>query len=241
MTVLPGLTVTLRPATPGDALALATIRDTPEVRERWGGADDLTAEILDELVAPELHLLVIEEAPDCRRHPMAGVRRPRLPSRRHRPLRRSSAPRTRPGHRRRANARPPSHPRSSPPPAGRRPGRRQLGSHPLLHQGRVPTGRRHATVRARARRHLARRAVDGSARRRTDRLTHAHDTSMTFCAASGRRQCVIRCCRSVRCRLCVRLLDACAVVAPVIGTPAAPRTPRELRRAAVRRSSVTSR
>ena len=62
MTVLLGLTVTLRPATPADALALATIRATPEVQERWGGADDVTAEILDDLVAPELHLLVIEAA-----------------------------------------------------------------------------------------------------------------------------------------------------------------------------------
>ena len=62
MNVLLGSTVTLRPATPADALALATIRATPEVQERWGGADDLTAEILDDLVAPELHLLVIEEA-----------------------------------------------------------------------------------------------------------------------------------------------------------------------------------
>src|SRR5918994_5640598 len=62
MTVLQGLTVTLRPATPADALALATIRATPEVQERWGGADDLTAEILDDLVAPELHLLVIDVA-----------------------------------------------------------------------------------------------------------------------------------------------------------------------------------
>ena len=62
MTVLLGSTVTLRPATPADVLALVTIRATPEVQERWGGADDLTAEILDDLVAPELHLMVIDEA-----------------------------------------------------------------------------------------------------------------------------------------------------------------------------------
>ena len=62
MTVLLGATVTLRPATPADVVALATIRATPEVQERWGGADDLTAEILDDLVDPELHLLVIDEA-----------------------------------------------------------------------------------------------------------------------------------------------------------------------------------
>jgi aminoglycoside 6'-N-acetyltransferase len=62
MTVLQGLTVTLRPATPADVLALVTIRATPEVQARWAGADDLTAEILDDLVTPELHLLVIEVA-----------------------------------------------------------------------------------------------------------------------------------------------------------------------------------
>jgi aminoglycoside 6'-N-acetyltransferase len=62
MTVLLGLMVALRPATPADALALATIRAIPEVQERWGGADDLIAEILDDLVAPELNLLVIGEA-----------------------------------------------------------------------------------------------------------------------------------------------------------------------------------
>jgi aminoglycoside 6'-N-acetyltransferase len=62
MTVLHGLTVMLRPATPADVLALVAIRATPEVQARWGGADDLTAEILDDLVAPDLHLLVIEEA-----------------------------------------------------------------------------------------------------------------------------------------------------------------------------------
>jgi aminoglycoside 6'-N-acetyltransferase len=62
MTVLLGATVTLRPATPADVVALATIRATPEVQERWAGGDDLTAEILDDLVDPELHLLVIDEA-----------------------------------------------------------------------------------------------------------------------------------------------------------------------------------
>ena len=60
--MLVGSTVTLRPATPADVLTLVTIRATPEVQLRWGGADDLTAEILDDLVAPELHLMVIDEA-----------------------------------------------------------------------------------------------------------------------------------------------------------------------------------
>jgi aminoglycoside 6'-N-acetyltransferase len=62
MTELQGETVTLRPATPADVPALATIRATPGVRARWAGADDVTAEILDDLVVPELHLLVIEVA-----------------------------------------------------------------------------------------------------------------------------------------------------------------------------------
>ena len=62
MTVLRGSTVTLRSATPADVFALVTIRSTPQVRERWGGADDLAAEILDDIASPELHLLAIEEA-----------------------------------------------------------------------------------------------------------------------------------------------------------------------------------
>jgi aminoglycoside 6'-N-acetyltransferase len=62
MTVLQGVTVTLRPATPADVAALVTIRATPEVQDRWGGADDVTAEILDELVAPDVHVLVIDQA-----------------------------------------------------------------------------------------------------------------------------------------------------------------------------------
>ena len=62
MTVLHGSTVTLRPATPADVFALVAIRETSEVQARWGGADDLVAEMLDDLAAPELNLLVIEEA-----------------------------------------------------------------------------------------------------------------------------------------------------------------------------------
>ena len=62
MTVLLGLTVTLRPTTAADVDALARIRAHPEVQARWSGAEDVTAEILDELVASELHLLVIEAA-----------------------------------------------------------------------------------------------------------------------------------------------------------------------------------
>ena len=53
MTVLQGSTVTLRPATPADVAALVSIRETPEVQARWGGADDLEAEMLDDLAAPD--------------------------------------------------------------------------------------------------------------------------------------------------------------------------------------------
>jgi RimJ/RimL family protein N-acetyltransferase len=49
MTVLPGKAVTLRPATAPDVAELAAIRATPQVRQRWGGADDLTAEVPDDL------------------------------------------------------------------------------------------------------------------------------------------------------------------------------------------------
>jgi aminoglycoside 6'-N-acetyltransferase len=62
MTVLQGSSVTLRTANPADVFALVTIRATPEVQHRWGGSDDLTAEILDDIADPELHLLVVEES-----------------------------------------------------------------------------------------------------------------------------------------------------------------------------------
>lgn len=60
MTVLHGRMVRLRPATSADVAPLAAIRVTPQVRERWGGGDDLAAELLDDLANPELHVLVIE-------------------------------------------------------------------------------------------------------------------------------------------------------------------------------------
>ena len=60
--MLRGAAVTLRAATAADVFALVTIRASPEVHRRWGGADDMAAEILDDLARPELHLLAIEEA-----------------------------------------------------------------------------------------------------------------------------------------------------------------------------------
>jgi aminoglycoside 6'-N-acetyltransferase len=60
MTVLHGKLVMLRSATAEDSARLATVRATPEVRQRWGGGDDLIGELLDDLAAPELHVLVIE-------------------------------------------------------------------------------------------------------------------------------------------------------------------------------------
>jgi aminoglycoside 6'-N-acetyltransferase len=60
MTVLSGEVITLRPAASADVTTLMTIREQPEVRRRWGGTEDLMAEILDDLATPELHVLVIE-------------------------------------------------------------------------------------------------------------------------------------------------------------------------------------
>jgi aminoglycoside 6'-N-acetyltransferase len=60
MTVLHGKLVMLRSATAEDSAMLATVRATPEVRQRWGGGDDLIRELLDDLATPELHVLVIE-------------------------------------------------------------------------------------------------------------------------------------------------------------------------------------
>ena len=60
MTALHGKLVTLRSATAEDSAVLAMIRATPEVRQRWGGGDDLIRDLLDDLATPELHVLVIE-------------------------------------------------------------------------------------------------------------------------------------------------------------------------------------
>jgi aminoglycoside 6'-N-acetyltransferase len=58
---LQGALVDLRPATAADVTALVTIRAAPEVRVRWGGEDDLFAEILDDIATPDLHVLVVED------------------------------------------------------------------------------------------------------------------------------------------------------------------------------------
>ena len=61
MTVLRGTRITLRPATAADVTTLVSIRAAPEVYERWGGADDLLAEILDDIERDEIELLVVED------------------------------------------------------------------------------------------------------------------------------------------------------------------------------------
>ncbi len=58
--MLRGKLVTLRRATAADAVALTTIRAQPEVRQWWGGSEDLIAELLDDLDTPGLHVLVVE-------------------------------------------------------------------------------------------------------------------------------------------------------------------------------------
>jgi aminoglycoside 6'-N-acetyltransferase len=59
VTVLRGKAVTLRSTTAADIEALAAIRATPEVYERWLG-DDLVAEIAEDLEDPDLEMLTIE-------------------------------------------------------------------------------------------------------------------------------------------------------------------------------------
>lgn len=59
MTVLHGAQVTLRPATPADVPALAEIRATPQVLDRWGG-DDLERETLAALDDADVQVFVIE-------------------------------------------------------------------------------------------------------------------------------------------------------------------------------------
>jgi aminoglycoside 6'-N-acetyltransferase len=57
---LRGALVRLRPATAADIPALAAIRATPEVYERWRGGDDLAASVAADLDDPETHVLAIE-------------------------------------------------------------------------------------------------------------------------------------------------------------------------------------
>ncbi|MEV6327765.1 GNAT family protein [Streptomyces sp. NPDC051909] len=59
MTVLQGALVVLRPTATGDIRALAAIRDTPEVRARWQGGEDLEAEIAADLQDPDSHAFTV--------------------------------------------------------------------------------------------------------------------------------------------------------------------------------------
>jgi aminoglycoside 6'-N-acetyltransferase len=56
---LHGSLVTLRPITVGDVPELVRIRSTPEVYARWGGGEDLTATVTENLSAVDYHTLVV--------------------------------------------------------------------------------------------------------------------------------------------------------------------------------------
>lgn len=58
--ILPGADVRLRPATSDDIAALAAIRATPQVFERWRGGSDLAADVAEDLVDKDTHVLAIE-------------------------------------------------------------------------------------------------------------------------------------------------------------------------------------
>ncbi|MFJ7965381.1 GNAT family N-acetyltransferase [Streptomyces sp. NPDC096324] len=60
MTVLRGASVALRPTVPEDIPALAAIRGTPEVRERWRGGDDLEADLATDLQDPDTRCLTVD-------------------------------------------------------------------------------------------------------------------------------------------------------------------------------------
>ncbi|MGP3925530.1 GNAT family N-acetyltransferase [Streptomyces sp. 8N616] len=57
---LSGALVSLRPAAEADIPALARIRTTPEVYERWRGGDDMTSEVAGDLRDPEVTTLAVE-------------------------------------------------------------------------------------------------------------------------------------------------------------------------------------
>ena len=58
-TTLSGTLVRLRVATHDDIATLAEIRSKPEVHARWGGGDDLTGAVSDELADEDVQVLVI--------------------------------------------------------------------------------------------------------------------------------------------------------------------------------------
>jgi uncharacterized protein (TIGR03083 family) len=59
MGTLSGALVRLRAATHADIPALSEIRSTPEVHARWGGGEDMTAAIAEEIADPDTEVLVI--------------------------------------------------------------------------------------------------------------------------------------------------------------------------------------
>ncbi|MEU6620985.1 GNAT family protein [Streptomyces litmocidini] len=59
MNELRGTAVVLRPSGPGDVPALAAVRSTPEVRARWRGGDDMTAEVVSDLEDSSTHCLTV--------------------------------------------------------------------------------------------------------------------------------------------------------------------------------------
>lgn len=59
-TTLHGVSVTLRPAVADDIPALARIRTTPQVYDRWRGGDDLAAAVAEDLAHPDDDTFVIE-------------------------------------------------------------------------------------------------------------------------------------------------------------------------------------
>ncbi|RSN51753.1 MULTISPECIES: GNAT family N-acetyltransferase [Actinomadura] len=59
MTELRGASVVLRPTVAEDVPALAAVRARPEVRARWGGGDDLEADVAADLRDPDLTLFTV--------------------------------------------------------------------------------------------------------------------------------------------------------------------------------------
>ncbi|MDJ0343795.1 GNAT family protein [Streptomyces sp. H10-C2] len=61
MTTLHGASVTLRPAGAADIPALAAIRSTPQVYERWrGDPDTMAASVAEDLTEPDTEIFVVE-------------------------------------------------------------------------------------------------------------------------------------------------------------------------------------
>ncbi len=148
--------------------ALARIIEEPAVTRWWRDSGEDLRGWIDEADPAEIQFAIVDPADDTRHRLPPGLRGARagLPPRRDRPVPHDRSAGAGSRARRDPGGGPLARRRARPPPDHDRPGRRQPRRDPGLRAGGLPAGRGHAPVRARCRRHLARRPAHGAARRR---------------------------------------------------------------------------